>query len=274
MDVETRRDGAVGIVRLARPERRNAVDRATADALNAAIAELDADTDLAAIVLAGSGGNFCAGADLHALEDEDRRNRLERSGSGPMGPTRSVTRLPTIAAVEGYAVAGGLELALWCDLRVVAEDAVFGVFCRRVGVPLIDGGTVRLPRLVGLGVALDLVLTGRPVDAHEAQRIGLATRVVPPGTAESAAIALGRQLAGWPRRTMLSDLAATRAAFDRPLDQALLHEHDLGVASLEAGGAQEGVRAFRTGGGRHGQADDLSSDSRSPQEPPRHDDAG
>ncbi len=271
MDVQTDRDGPVGIVRIARPERRNAVDRPTADALSAAIAELDADADLAAIVLAGSGGTFCAGADLHALEDEHRRNRLDRSTSAPMGPTRSVTRLPTIAAVEGHAVAGGLELALWCDLRVVAEDAVFGVFCRRVGVPLIDGGTVRLPRVVGLGVALDLVLTGRAVDAHEAQRIGLATRVVATGTAESAAIAIGRELARWPRRTMLSDLAATRAAFDRPLDQALLHEHDLGVASLEAGGAQEGVRAFQTGGGRHGQADDLPADSRTPQETSSHD---
>jgi enoyl-CoA hydratase len=257
VDVETHRDGAVGIVRLTRPERRNAVDRATAEALGAAIAVLDTDPDLAAIVLAGDGGTFCAGADLHALEDPGRRNRLERSTAAPMGPTRTVTRLPTIAAVEGQAVAGGLELALWCDLRVVAEDAVFGVFCRRVGVPLIDGGTVRLPRLVGLGVALDLVLTGRPVDAHEAKRLGLATRIVPAGTAESAAIALGQELARWPRQTMLSDLAATRAAFDRPLDQALLHEHDLGVASLAAGGAEAGVRAFRAGAGRHGRADDL-----------------
>lgn len=266
MDVETHRHGAVGIVRIVRPERRNAVDRATADALSAAIAELDGDTDLAAIVLTGSGGTFCAGADLHALEDTDRRNRLERSTSAPMGPTRTFTRLPTIAAVEGHAVAGGLELALWCDLRIVAEDAVLGVFCRRVGVPLIDGGTVRLPRLVGLGVALDLVLTGRAVDAQEAQRIGLATRVVPAGTAESAAVALGQELAGWPRRTMLSDLAATRAAFDRPVEQALLHEHDLGVASLEAGGARDGVRAFRAGGGRHGRADDLPADPRPPHE--------
>jgi enoyl-CoA hydratase len=257
VDVETHRDGAVGIVRLTRPERRNAVDRATAEALSAAIAVLDTDPDLAAIVLAGDGGTFCAGADLHALEDPGRRNRLERSTAAPMGPTRTVTRLPTIAAVEGHAVAGGLELALWCDLRVVAEDAVFGVFCRRVGVPLIDGGTVRLPRLVGLGVALDLVLTGRPVDAHEAKRLGLATRIVPAGTAESAAIALGQELARWPRQTMLSDLAATRAAFDRPLDQALLHEHDLGMASLAAGGAEAGVRAFRAGAGRHGRADDL-----------------
>lgn len=266
MDVETRRDGAVGIVRITRPERRNAVDRATADALTAAIARLDADEDLAAIVLTGAGATFCAGADLHALEDPDRRNRLERSTSAPMGPTRRVTRLPTIAAVEGHAVAGGLELALWCDLRILAEDAVLGVFCRRVGVPLVDGGTVRLPRLVGLGVALDLVLTGRAVDAKEALRLGLATQVVPTGTAEAAAVSMGQELARWPRRTMLSDLAATRAAFDRPLEAALLHEHDLGVASLAAGGAQDGVRAFRAGAGRHGGHDDLPAGASSADE--------
>lgn len=257
MDVESRRDGPVGIVTITRPERRNAVDRATADALTSAIAELDADDELAAIVLTGAGGSFCAGADLHALDDPDRRNRLERSTAAPMGPTRTRTRLPTIAAVEGHAVAGGLELALWCDLRILAKDAVLGVFCRRVGVPLIDGGTARLPRLVGLGVALDLVLTGRPVGADEALRLGLATQVVPTGTAEAAAVALGRELARWPRRTLLSDLAATRAAFDRPLDEALLHEHDLGVASLAAGGAEAGVQAFRAGAGRHGRGDDL-----------------
>ncbi|TVR19638.1 MAG: crotonase/enoyl-CoA hydratase family protein [Nitriliruptor sp.] len=257
MTVDVDRSDRVGIVRIDRPEVRNAVDRPTADALRAAVQSLDADEDLAAIVLTGRGGTFCAGADLYALDDPDRRNRLERSTDAPLGPTRTATRLPTIAAVEGHAVAGGLELALWCDLRVVAEDAVLGVFCRRVGVPLIDGGTARLPRIVGLGVALDLVLTGRAVDAAEAARIGLANRVVAPGTAEAAAVALGNELARWPRRTLLSDLAATRAAFDRALPDALLHEHDLGVASLAAGGAEVGVRAFRAGAGRHGRDDDL-----------------
>ena len=257
MTVEVDRCEQVGIIRIDRPEVRNAVDRPTAAALQAAVGTLDEDEDLAAIVLTGRGGTFCAGADLHAFEDPERRNRLERSTTAPMGPTRLETRLPTIAAVEGHAVAGGLELALWCDLRVVAEDAVFGVFCRRVGVPLIDGGTVRLPRIVGLGVALDLVLTGRAVDAAEAERIGLATRIVAPGTAEAEAVALGNELARWPRRTMLSDLAATRAAFDRPLPAALLHEHDLGVASLAAGGAEIGVRAFQAGAGRQGRSDDL-----------------
>ena len=251
-DIDTEVVGPVGIVRIDRPEVRNAVDGPTAEQLRAAIDRLDADEDLAAIVLTGTGGTFCAGADLHAFADPARRNRLEEDLVGPMGPTRARTRLPTIAAVEGHAVAGGLELALWCDLRVVAADAVFGVFCRRVGVPLIDGGTVRLPRLVGLGVALDLVLTGRAVAAEEAQRIGLANRVVAPGQAEAAAVALATELARWPRRTLLSDLAASRAAFDRPLDEALLHEHRLGVASLEAGGADAGVSAFRAGQGRHG----------------------
>lgn len=257
MGVDSEVVGPVGVVRIDRPRVRGAVDRPTADALTAAIAELDRDPDLAAIVLAGGGGSFCAGADLHAFGDPERRNRLEEDLRGPMGPTRSRTRLPTIAAIEGHAVAGGLELALWCDLRVLAEDAVLGVFCRRVGVPLIDGGTVRLPRLVGMGVALDLILTGRAVDAQEAHRIGLATRVVPPGRAEAIAVELGTELARWPRRTMLSDLAAARAAFDRPLDDALLHEHRLGMASLEAGGAQAGVGAFVEGHGRHGRTDDL-----------------
>jgi enoyl-CoA hydratase len=251
--------GAVGIVRLDRPEVRNAVDRPTAEALTAAIATLDARDDLAALVLTGTGGTFCAGADLHAFEDPQRRNRLSRDDHAPLGPTRRRTRLPVIAAIEGHAVAGGLELALWCDLRVAAVDAVLGVFCRRVGVPLIDGGTVRLPQVVGLGVALDLVLTGRAVGAEEAQRLGLVSRVVPTGQAEEAAIALGEELARWPATTLQSDLAATRAAFDRPLDEALLHEHDLGVASLAAGGAS-GVEAFRRGAGRHGRSDDLPRD--------------
>ncbi|MFU8839988.1 MAG: crotonase/enoyl-CoA hydratase family protein [Nitriliruptoraceae bacterium] len=258
MGIQQEVRGAVGIVRLDRPEVRNAVDRPTAEALAGTIAALDARDDLAALVVTGTGGTFCAGADLHALEDPERRNRLVRDDQGPMGPTRGTTRLPVIAAIEGHAVAGGLELALWCDLRVAAADAILGVFCRRVGVPLIDGGTVRLPRVVGLGVALDLVLTGRPVGAEEALRLGLVNRVVPPGQAEEAAVALGAELARWPATTLRSDLAATRAAFDRPLPDALLHEHDLGVASLTAGGAT-GVEAFRRGAGRHGRADDLGS---------------
>lgn len=253
--VGTERRGTVAIVTIDRPHRRNAVDRATATALEEAITAADGEEDVRAIVLTGAGGTFCAGADLHALAEDDP-NRLTPDDHGPMGPSRLATSTPTIAAVEGHAVAGGLELALWCDLRIVAEDAVFGVFCRRWGVPLVDGGTVRLPRVVGLGVALDLVLTGRPVAAEEALRIGLATRVVPPGTALEAAVALGQQLAAFPQACLRADLASTRAAFDRPLPEALVAEHVRGVASMpvDAGGGDlaAGVRRFTNGEGRHG----------------------
>lgn len=252
MTVHTQRHGPVLVVSIDRPEVRNAVDRPTAEALEAAVLELDADDTLAVGVLTGAGGTFCAGADLHALTDPERRNRLGRDHHGPMGPSRLATAKPTIAAVEGHAVAGGMELAAWCDLRVVAQDATFGVYCRRWGVPLIDGGTQRLPRLVGLGVALDWILTGRSVDADEAQRTGLATRVVPAGTTLDTAIELGQQLAALPRTTMLADLAGARQAFDRPLPEGLLVEHDLGTAAIEAGGLTEGVAAFQAGAGRHG----------------------
>jgi enoyl-CoA hydratase len=251
-DVRVTRDGPVTVVTIDRPGRRNAVDRPTADALEAAFRAFDADDDAAAAVLTGAGGTFCAGADLHAMTDETRRNRLERSDHGPMGPTRWLPSKPVIAAIEGHAVAGGLELALWCDLRVVARSAVLGVFCRRWGVPLIDGGTVRLPRIVGLGVALDLILTGRPVEADEALRVGLVTRVVPDGSALAEAVALGQQLAAFPQRTLRADLASARASFDRPLPDALLHEHDGGLAAIVAGGLDEGVAAFQAGEGRHG----------------------
>jgi enoyl-CoA hydratase len=252
--VRTERLGPVLVVTIDRPEVRNAVDGPTAAALDAAFDVLDGDDDLAAGVLTGAGGHFCAGADLHAFDDPARRNRLVPELRGPMGPTRRRLRKPTIAAVEGHAVAGGLELALWCDLRVVASTATFGVYCRRWGVPLIDGGTVRLPRVVGLGVALDLIATGRSVDADEALAIGLATRVVPEGTARQAAIALGDQLASFPRRTMLADLDAARRAFDAPLDEALLAEHRSGTAALAAGGATA-VGRFQAGAGRGGRPD-------------------
>ena len=253
MRVRREQQGPVRVLTIDRPEVRNAVDRPTAEALEQAVDEAEADAGTRVLILTGAGGTFCAGADLHAMDDPVRRNRLERDLRGPMGPTRRHPALPVIAAIEGHAVAGGLELALWCDLRVVARDAVLGVFCRRVGVPLIDGGTVRLPRVVGLGVALDLILTGRAVDAEEAARIGLATRVVAPGAALSAAIELATQLAALPQTTLRADLAAARAAFDRPLPEALLAEHDGGMAAIEAGGLTEGVRRFQAGQGRHGQ---------------------
>jgi len=253
--VTTQRRGRIAVVTIDRTERRNAVDRATADALEAAIAAADADDEIDVLVLTGAGDTFCAGADLHALA-EGTANRLVPDAHGPMGPSRAATRKPVIAAVEGHAVAGGLELALWADLRIVAEDAVFGVFCRRWGVPLIDGGTVRLPRVVGLGVAMDLILTGRPVHADEALRIGLATRVVPTGTTLDAAVALAEQLAAFPQACLRADLANARAAFDSPLPDALVAEHMVGAASIprdEGGGdLATGVARFVDGQGRHG----------------------
>ncbi|MFA9445293.1 crotonase/enoyl-CoA hydratase family protein [Egicoccus sp. AB-alg6-2] len=251
MNVLQRTVGAVRVVTIDRPQVRNAVDRPTADALLAAVEAADADAEVRVIVLTGAGGTFCAGADLHALEDPDRRNRLERSDLGPMGPTRRRPGKPVVAAIEGHAVAGGLELALWCDLRIAAEDAVLGVFCRRFGVPLIDGGTARLPRVVGMGRALDLVLTGRAVAADEALAMGLVTRVVAPGSALEAAVALASELAALPQRTLSADLASTRAAFDRALPEALLAEHDGGMAAIEDGG-MAAVARFRAGAGRHG----------------------
>lgn len=255
------RHGPVAVITINRPDRRNAVDRATATALTRAVRSADGDDEVAVLVLTGADGTFCAGADLHALA-EGTANRLAPDADGPMGPSRLATRKPVIAAVEGHAVAGGLELALWSDLRIMAEDAVFGVFCRRWGVPLIDGGTVRLPRVVGQGVALDLILTGRPVAADEALRIGLATRVVEPGGALAAAIELGHRLAAFPQACMRADLASARAAFDRPLAEALVAEHVRGVASIpqDVGGGDlaAGVARFAAGAGRHGQpADDV-----------------
>jgi enoyl-CoA hydratase len=197
--VRVERDGPVFTVLLSRPERRNAVDRATAAALAEAFREFDADSEAAVAVLHGEGGVFCAGADLHAARTP-AGNRVASDGDGPMGPTRMRLGKPVIAAVAGHAVAGGLELALWCDLRVAEEGAVFGVFCRRWGVPLVDGGTVRLPRLVGISRAMDMVLTGRPVGADEALATGLVNRVVPDGSCRAAAEELARELAAFPPR--------------------------------------------------------------------------
>jgi enoyl-CoA hydratase len=217
VSVRSERDGSVTTVVIDRPEARNAVDRATADALVDAFRTFDDDDDAAVAVLWGAGGSFCAGADLKAMD-----NRVEPDGDGPMGPSRMLLSKPVIAAVAGHAVAGGLELACWCDLRVVEEDAVLGVFCRRFGVPLIDGGTVRLPRIVGLGRALDLILTGRPVGAEEALRIGLADRVVPHGAAREAAEELARELAAFPQATLRADrLSVYDASFEREFERGL-----------------------------------------------------
>jgi enoyl-CoA hydratase len=238
-------------VLLTRPEARNAVDGPTAAALAEAFRAFEADDAASVAVLHGEGGTFCAGADLKAIGGE-RSNALAEpgAGDGPMGPTRLRLSKPVIAAVAGHAVAGGLELACWCDLRVVEEDAVLGVFCRRWGVPLVDGGTVRLPRLVGLYVALDLILTGRPVDAHEAQRIGLANRVVAPGTSRAAAEELAAQLARFPQSTLRGDRAAALEAAGLGEDEALAVEWRHGMASMAA--AAEGAARFAAGAGRHG----------------------
>ncbi|QIK67772.1 crotonase/enoyl-CoA hydratase family protein [Nocardioides sp. HDW12B] len=252
--VRVEHDGPVTTVLLHRPERRNAVDGPTADALAAAFRAFEDDDEARVAVLHGDGGTFCSGADLTALgTGTGNVVRPVGSGDGPMGPTRMRLTKPVVAAVEGHAVAGGLELALWADLRVVAEDAVLGVFCRRWGVPLIDGGTVRLPRVVGEGVAADLILTGRPVDAAEALRIGLATRVVPSGTTRAAAERLAAELAAFPQTTMRHDLASMREQHGLDEDEALATELRHGEQSLAE--ALDGARRFAGGAGRHGSFD-------------------
>jgi enoyl-CoA hydratase len=248
--VRTEHAGPVSTVILDRPAVRNAVDRATAEELADAFRAFDADDSASVAVLWGAGGTFCSGADLKAVA-AGRGNRVAPDGDAPMGPTRMRLSKPVIAAVAGYAVAGGLELALWCDLRVVEEDAVFGVFCRRWGVPLVDGGTVRLPRVVGLGRALDMILTGRPVPAAEAHRIGLADRIVPSGQARAGAEALAAQLARLPQECLRQDRLSTYEALGQDLVTGLRREYEHGLRSLTAGAA-EGARRFADGAGRHG----------------------
>jgi enoyl-CoA hydratase len=242
--------GPVTIISLNRPEKRNAVDRDTAQRLADAFRAFDADGEADVAILRGEGESFCAGADLHAVS-AGKGNRNEPDGDGPMGPTRLRLTKPVIAAVHGHAVAGGLELAIWADLRVVDETAVFGVFCRRWGVPLIDGGTVRLPRLIGHSHAMDLILTGRPVDALEALRIGLANRVVPAGQALSAAIELARHIAAFPQTCLRHDRASLLEQAHLDEEQALLNEHNHGQISL-ASDTVAGATRFATGAGRHG----------------------
>ena len=251
MAIRLERRGPVATIVMDRPEARNAVDGPAARALAAAFRELEADEALRVGVLWGAGGVFCAGADLQARGTE-RGLRLAPDGDGPMGPSRLVLTKPTIAAVEGYAVAGGLELSLLCDLRVAGATAVFGVFCRRWGVPLLDGGTVRLPRLIGLSRALDLILTGRPVDAQEALAFGLANRVVPAGQAREAAEALARTIADFPPNCVRSDRRSACEGMGRSLADALANEYALGKATHDTGESQEGARRFAAGAGRHG----------------------
>jgi enoyl-CoA hydratase len=248
-------DGPVAVVTIDRPDVANAIDRPTADALADAFRRFDADDGAAVAVLTGAGGKFCAGADLKAMRQPDasRVTRVEPDGDGPVGPTRMLLGKPVIAAVEGHAVAGGLELAVWCDFRVAAEDAVFGVYCRRWGIPLMDGGTVRLARLVGHSHALDMILTGRGVSGDEALRIGLANRLTAPGQALEAAVALARELAERPHAALRSDRLSSYEQWSLPLDEALANEYRHGIATLQTGEMFTGLDRYASGAWREGQ---------------------
>ena len=252
MAVRVERSGPVTTVILDRPEVRNAVDGPTAAVLAEAFAGFDADPEAYVAVLYGAGGTFCAGADLKAVGTPEG-NRTEPDGNGPMGPTRMSLSKPVIAAISGHAVAGGLELALWCDLRVAQEDAVLGVFCRRWGVPLVDGGTVRLTRRIGHSHALDLILSGRGVSGDEARMMGLVNRLVEPGTARAAAIAFAKQLAAFPQRYMRSDRLSSYQQWNLTVAEALVEETRLGLEVITSGETAAGAQRFATGAGRHGQ---------------------
>ncbi len=251
MSVRIEKSGPVFTVILARPERRNAVDGDTAAALADAFRQFEADEEAAVAVLFGQGGNFCAGADLKAVS-EGGGNVTRPEGDGPMGPSRMLLAKPVIAAVAGYAVAGGLELAIWCDMRVAEESARLGVFCRRWGVPLVDGGTVRLPRLIGHGRAMDMILTGRPVGAEEALRIGLVDRVVPEGRCRPEAEALAAEIAAFPPLCMRSDRLSAYEQWSRDPDDAIRNEFDRGIEVIRSGETGDGARRFAAGAGRHG----------------------
>jgi enoyl-CoA hydratase len=243
--------GAIAVVTILRPEARNAVDPPTAKALADAFRRFDADPALSVAILTGTGGAFCAGFDLKVVA-AGRRDHRREGGDAPMGPTRMKLGKPVIAAIEGHAVAGGLELALWCDLRVAARNAVLGVFCRRFGVPLMDLGTIRLPRLIGHSRAMDMILTGRGVDGEEAERIGLVNRLAEPGQALAAAIELAEQLARVPQAAMRSDRISAIEQWELSWEQAVLNEIRLGVRSVATGEAEAGAGRFASGIGRHG----------------------
>jgi enoyl-CoA hydratase len=256
MSVSIERQGTVATVVFDRPGARNAIDPETATALRTAFEDVEADGTTRCAVLWGAGDHFCAGFDLKALAVADIPSLYDAAGDGPMGPTRQQLAIPVIAAVEGYAVAGGLELALWCDLRVAGQMSVFGVFNRRFGVPLVDGGTVRLPRLIGAGRASDLILTGRPVDADEALAIGLINRLVPAGRARSEAEALAARIANLPQASLLADRASAERQWSLSLEDALRAEAEAGLAPLLAE-STEGAGRFAAGSGRGGTVDDT-----------------
>lgn len=253
MNVLYEKMGKVCRITINRPEVRNAVDRNTAIELANAFRKFEEDETLRVAVLHGEGGNFCAGADLKALSmGEGNEMNMDMSKDGPMGPSRMHLSKPVIAAVSGYAVAGGMELAIWCDLRVMERDAVFGVFCRRFGVPLVDGGTQRLPRLIGMSRALDLILTGRPVNAEEALLIGLANRIVEPGNALEEAEKLAAEIAEFPQKCLTSDLEAVYRGFDQDFEKGMEQEFLMGMNVLNSGETLEGATRFSKGQGRHG----------------------
>ncbi len=254
MAVRYETNGPVAVVTIDRPEVANAIDRPTAEALAGAFRRFDAADDLDVAVLTGANRTFCAGADLKAMREPGapRASRVAPDGDGPVGPTRMLLGKPVIAAVEGHAVAGGLELAVWCDLRVAADDAVFGVYCRRWGIPLMDGGTIRLARLIGHSHALDMILTGRGVRGEEAQRMGLANRLVPPGQALDAAIALAGELASRPQAALRSDRLSSYEQWSLPLDRALQREYEHGMRALETGELFTGLDRYASGEWRAG----------------------
>jgi enoyl-CoA hydratase len=251
MEVETERHGRILVVALNRPEKRNAVDSKTALLLARSFKNFDEDDQLDVAVLTGYGGTFCAGFDLKEFANIDAE-RISQDGNGPMGPTRMRLSKPVIAAIEGYAVAGGMELALWCDLRVAATTAVLGIFCRRFGVPLVDLGTVRLPRLIGHSRAMDLILTGRAVSAEEALSMGLVNRVANPGEALSLALTLAKEIAAFPQSCMRNDRLSAFEQWDLGEDEAIMNEFERGMATLESGESKSGAAAFDAGEGRHG----------------------
>ncbi len=256
MTVRVESGDGITVVTIDRPEVRNAVDGPTAALLAEAFRAFDADDGQSVAILTGSSGTFCAGADLKAVA-QGRGNRMRESGDGPMGPSRMLLSKPVIAAVEGHAVAGGLELAAWCDLRVAAEDAVFGVYCRRWGVPLVDGGTLRLPRLIGMSHAMDLILSGRGVSGEEARMMGLANRLTAPGEALTGARALAEQLGRFPQLCMRNDRRSAYEQWSMPLHDALLNETRLGLEVIRSGETREGASRFAAGAGRHGDFENI-----------------
>jgi enoyl-CoA hydratase len=248
-------DGPIATVTIQRPRVKNCVDGPTAAELADAFRTFDGDDALSVAILTGADGAFCAGADLKAVSD-GRGNRVDETGDGPMGPSRMLLSKPVIAAVEGHAVAGGLELAMWCDLRVAARDAVFGVYCRRWGVPLVDGGTIRLTRMLGHSHALDMILTGRPVSGEEALRMGLANRLVEPGHALAEAGKLAAEIARFPQTCMRGDRQSSYEQWHLDLEQALRRETEIGLAVIRSGETAEGATRFAKGAGRHGSFED------------------